>query len=179
MIFQNNYPSCWMNYSNIRQRTRQFESVTGLKVTEFDQLVSVFSGKWRNFYRIHTIEGKKRKMPMMKADKATQSLPTVEEKLFFILVYLKNYSLQEMLSASFGFSQSQASKWKKVLCPLLFDTLDSLKMLPLRDAHQVAKALENLGQTKCFQDASERLIDRPQDQDTQQEFFSGKKKPTP
>lgn len=177
MLFQNNYPSCWMNYSNIRQRTRQFESVTGLKVTEFDQLVSVFSGKWRNFYRIHTIEGKKRKMPMMKADKATQSLPTVEEKLFFILVYLKNYSLQEMLSASFGFSQSQASKWKKVLCPLLFDTLNSLKMLPLRDAHRVAQALEELGQTKCFQDASERLIDRPQDQDTQQAFFSGKKSP--
>ena len=51
-------------------------------------------------------------------------------------------------------------------------------MLPLRDAHRVAQALEELGQTKCFQDASERLIDRPQDQDTQQAFFSGKKKPT-
>jgi len=89
----------------------------------------------------------------------------------------KNYSLQEMLSASFGFSQSQASKWKKVLCLLLFNTLDSLKMLPLRDAHRVAQALENLGQTKCFQDANERLIDRPQGQDTQQEFFSGKNDP--
>ncbi len=77
-------------------------------------------------------------------------------------------------TGQFGFSQSQASKWKKVLCPLLFDTLDSLKMLPLRDAHRVAKALENLGQTKCFQDASERLVDRPQDQDTQQGFFSKK-----
>lgn len=168
-----------MNYSNIRQRAKQFESVTGLKVEEFDQLLSVFSGKWRNFYRIHTIEGKKRKGPMMNPDKPTKSLPTVEEKLFFILVYLKNYSLQEMLSASFGFSQSQASKWKKALCPLLFDSLDALKMLPLRDGHRVAQALEKLGQTQCFQDASERFIDRPGDQDTQQEFFSGKKKPTP
>ena len=167
-----------MNYSNLRQRTKQFESVTGLKVEEFDQLLSVFSGKWRNFYRIHTIEGKKRKAPIMNPDKDTKSLCTVEEKLFFILVYLKNYSLQTMLSASFGFSQSQASKWQKVLCPLLFDTLDSLKMLPLRDAHRVAQALENLGQTRCFQDAAERLIERPQDQDTQQQFFSGKKKHT-
>ncbi|MEM7163787.1 MAG: transposase family protein [Bacteroidota bacterium] len=167
-----------MNYSNLRQRTKQFESVTGLKVDEFDQLLSVFSSKWRNFYRIHTIEGKKRKAPIMNPDKDTKSLCTVEEKLFFILVYLKNYSLQTMLSASFGFSQSQASKWQKVLCPLLFDTLDSLKMLPLRDAHRVAQALENLGQTRCFQDASERLIERPQDQDTQQQFFSGKKKHT-
>ena len=176
---KNNSPSCWMNYTNIRQRTKQFESVTGLTVEEFDQLLLVFSGKWRNFYRIHTIEGKKRKVPMMKADKPTKSLPLTEQKLFFILVYLKNYSLQEMLSASFGFSQSQASKWKKILCPLLFDTLDALKMLPLRDGHRVAQVLEKLGETKCFQDASERIIDRPKDQHTQQAFFSGKKKRIP
>lgn len=168
-----------MIYTNIRQRTKQFESVTGLTVEEFDQLLSVFSGKWRNFYRIHTIEGKKRKVPMMKADKPTKSLPLIEQKLFFILVYLKNYSLQAMLSASFGFSQSQASKWKKILCPLLFDTLDALKMLPLRDGHRVAQVLEQLGETRCFQDASERIIDRPKDQHTQQVFFSGKKKRIP
>ena len=168
-----------MNYSNIRQRTKQFESVTGLTIEEFDQLLAVFSGKWRNFYRIHTIEGKKRKVPMMKANKPTKSLPLIEQKLFFILVYLKNYSIQAMLSASFGFSQSQASKWKKILCPLLFDTLDALKMLPLRDGHQVAQVLEKLGETKCFQDASERIIDRPKDPDTQQVFFSGKKKRIP
>ena len=78
----------------------------------------------------------------MNPDKDTKSLPSVEEKLFFILIYLKNYSLQEMMAASFGFSQSQASKWKKVLCPLLFDTLDALKMLPLRDGHRVAQVLE-------------------------------------
>lgn len=117
-------------------------------------------------------------MPFMNCEKDTKSLPTVAEKLFFILVYLKNYSLQEMLSASFGFSQSQASKWKKILCPLLFDTLDTLQMLPLRDGHKIASALEKLGETKCFQDASERFIYRPKDQETQEEFFSGKKKPT-
>lgn len=166
-----------MDYSNIRQRTRQFESVTGLTIEEFDQLLPVFCGKWRNFYRIHTIEGKKRKAPMMDPDKKTKSLPSVEEKLFFILVYLKNYSLQEMIAASFGFSQGQASKWKKALCPLLYDTLNALKMLPLRDGHRVAEALEKRGENKCFQDASERIIDRPADQDTQQDFYSGKKKP--
>lgn len=165
-----------MNYLNLRQRAKQFESVTGLKVEEFDHLLSVFASKWRNFYRVHTIEGKKRKAPIMNPDKATKSLPTTGDKLFFILVYLKNYSLQTMLAASFGFSQSQASKWQRVLCPLLFDTLDTLKVLPLRDPNRVAEALESLGQTKCFQDASERLIERPEDQDTQQQFFSGKKK---
>lgn len=168
-----------MNYHEIRKRTKQFESVSSLKVEEFDQLLSVFCQKWRNFYRIHTIQGKKRKAPIMNPEKDTKSLASAAEKLFFILVYLKNYNLQQMLAASFGFSQGQASRWKKVLCPLLFDTLDNLNMLPLRDGHKIAQVLANLGETKCFQDASERLINRPEDQDTQEQFYSGKKKPTP
>ena len=52
-----------MNYENVRNRQSQFESVTGLKVEEFDHLLSVFRGKWRNYYRIHNIEGKNVKRP--------------------------------------------------------------------------------------------------------------------
>lgn len=167
-----------MNYENIRNRVTQFESVTGLTVEEFDHLCSIFTGKWRNFYRIHTIEGKKRKIPNMNTHKPTKSLPTVEEKLFFILVYLKNYTLQQMMAASFGFSQPQASKWNKALSPLLYESLDALNMLPTRNGNRVAAILEKLGEDKCFQDASERLINRPKDNDTQEEFFSGKKKVT-
>ena len=165
-----------MNYQNIRTRTSQFESVTGFKVEEFDKLLSVFCGKWRNFYRIHRINGTKRKAPLMNPDKDTKSLPTVGEKLFFILVYLKNYSLQEMTAASFGFSQGQASKWQKVLTPLLHDTLKKLGTLPTRDGQKVAQILNKIGETQCFQDVSERNINRPDDQDTQEEFYSGKKK---
>jgi len=168
-----------MDYFAIRQRPRQFLSLTGLHTEEFDYLIPVFHGLWRNFYRIHTIQGKKRKQALMNPMKNTPTLATLEEKLFFILVYLKNHSLQEMMAASFGFTQSQASKWQKILCPLLCQTLDKHGMLPLRDGHQVAQKLKDIGATKCFQDASERLIQRPKDQDTQEQFFSGKKKHIP
>ena len=167
-----------MNYYKIRNRTKQFESVTGLKLDEFEKLLSIFEDKWRNFYRIHTIEGKKRKEPISNPLKDTKSLPTVAEKLFFILVYLKNYSLQEMLAASFEISQSQASKWRKTLTPLLEDTLKSLKVLPVRQGGQVALILEKLGEVICFQDATERLINRHKDDSTQEEFYSGKKNRT-
>lgn len=167
-----------MNYFKIRKRPRQFLSVTGLEVEEFDFLYSSFSARWRNFYRIHTIEGKKRKTPLINPDKQTKTLPSVEEKLFFILTYLKNHGLQEMTAASFDFSQSQASKWQKILRPLLERALGDLKMLPQRDGQKVAASLEKLEANKCFQDVSERLIERPADQDTQQEFYSGKKNPT-
>ena len=166
-----------MDYFTIRQRSSQFLSLTSLHVEEFDHLIPTFHGLWRNYYRIHTIEGKKRKMVLTNPMKDTPTLATLEEKLFFILVYLKNHSLQEMIAASFGFTQSQASKWQKVLCPLLCETLNRLGMLPLRDGTQVARKLEEIGATTCFQDASERLIQRPKDQETQEEFYSGKKKP--
>jgi hypothetical protein len=55
---------CCMNYENIRTRPKQFLNVTSLHVEEFDYLFSSFSSKWRNYYRIHTIEGKKRKAPL-------------------------------------------------------------------------------------------------------------------
>ena len=153
-----------MDYFKIRNRPRQFLSVTGLKVEEFDFLYSPFYARWRNFYRIHTIEGKKRKTPLINPDTETKTLPSVAEKLFFILTYLKNHGgLQEMTAASFDFSQSQASKWQKVLRPLLESTLNDLKMLPQRDGQQVAATLEKLGVTKCFQDVSEQLIQRPAD----------------
>ncbi len=156
-----------MNYENIRTRPKQFLSVTSLLVEEFDYLLSSFSGKWRNYYRIHTIDGKKRKAPIFNPDKNTKTLPTVEEKLFFILVYLKNYSLQEMIAASFGFSQSQASKWCKALRPLLFDSLKELHVLPNYQGEKVAQILIKLNENKCFQDVTERLINRPSDQEVQ------------
>lgn len=165
-----------MDYQKVRQRPRQFESVTGLKIEEFDFLYSSFGEQWKKFYRYHTLEGKKRKHPSTNPGKDTPSLPSIEEKLFFILVYLKNYSLQEMTAASFGFSQSNASKWVKILRPILVESLKKMGMLPEREGHKVKQMLERFGEEKCFQDVTERPINRPQDADTQREFYSGKKK---
>jgi hypothetical protein len=45
MKIENNSPAFWMNYSNINQRAKQFESVTGLTIEGFDQLLFMFSSK--------------------------------------------------------------------------------------------------------------------------------------
>lgn len=63
-----------MNYFKIRNRKKQFESVTDLKLEEFEKLLSIFEDKWRNFYRIHTIDGKKRKGPISNPLKDKQNV---------------------------------------------------------------------------------------------------------
>ena len=167
-----------MNYESIRQRKTQFESVTGLKIEEFDFLFQAFSKRWKKYYRYHTIEGKKRKHPLTNLDKETATLPSIAEKLFFILVYLKNYSLQEMMAASFGFSQSNASKWVKILRPILSDSLKDLTLLPETESGKVAQKLEQLGEQQYFLDATERPINKSLDRNTEEQFYSGKKKST-
>lgn len=167
-----------MNYTDIRQRKRQFESVTGLQVDEFDFLYEEFAVRWKKFYRYHTVEGRKRKHPLNNPGKETRVLPSIAEKLFFILVYLKNYSLQEMMAASFGFSQGNASKWVNILRPLMLESLKGLSLLPETASSGLAHKLEELGSRECILDATERPINKPLDRDTEEQFFSGKKKST-
>lgn len=165
-----------MNYTQIRQRASQFESVTGLKVEEFDYLYRVFARRWKKFYRHHTIAGSRRQYPNNNPGKDTRTLASIADKLFFVLVYLKNYSLQEMMAASFGFSQSNASKWIKVLRPILQESLRELDLLPEQCPEKVADKLVQLGEQQCILDATERPINQALDRSVEEQFYSGKKK---
>ena len=105
-----------MNYQKIREnraanRPNQFIILTSLTVEEFDALLPVFKRHWIRYYRYHTLEGKPRKYPSLNPGKETKTLPSVAEKLFFLLSYLKNYPLQHFQAASFEISQAKVSQW--------------------------------------------------------------------
>jgi hypothetical protein len=44
-------------------------------------------------------------------------LPTPEDRFFFLLTYLKTYSLQVVQGRLFGMGQSKANQWIHVLLP--------------------------------------------------------------
>jgi hypothetical protein len=44
-------------------------------------------------------------------------LPTLEDRLFFLLTYLKTYALQVVQERLFGMGQSKANQWIHVLLP--------------------------------------------------------------
>jgi Helix-turn-helix of DDE superfamily endonuclease len=69
-------------------------------------------------------------------------LATPEERLFFILVYLKTYALQVVQGRLFGMGQSKANQWIHVLLPALLTALRStLGDAPARSLTALAQRL--------------------------------------
>src|SRR5436309_11149750 len=68
-------------------------------------------------------------------------LPTPEERLLFILAYVKTYSLQVVQGRLFGMGQSKANQWIHVLLPVLLAALRTLGDAPARSLTALAQRL--------------------------------------
>ncbi|HET9224235.1 MAG TPA: transposase family protein, partial [Roseiflexaceae bacterium] len=68
-------------------------------------------------------------------------LPTPEDRLLFILTYLKTYSLQVVHGRLFGMVQGKANQWIHVLLPILLTTLRTLGDAPARSVADLARRL--------------------------------------
>jgi len=68
-------------------------------------------------------------------------LPTPEDRLFFILTYLKTYALQVVQGRLFGMGQSKANQWIHVLLPALLTALRTLGDAPARTLTALAQRL--------------------------------------
>jgi hypothetical protein len=68
-------------------------------------------------------------------------LPTPEDRLFFILTYIKTYALQVVHGRLFGMVQGKANQWIHVLLPALLAALRALGDAPARSLTALAQRL--------------------------------------
>ena len=68
-------------------------------------------------------------------------LPTPEDRLLFILVYLKAHLLQVVQGRLFGMPQNKANHWIHTLLPVLQAALRTLGDAPARSMEQLAQQL--------------------------------------
>src|SRR5438067_9748308 len=68
-------------------------------------------------------------------------LPTPEDRLLFMLVYLKTYALQVVQGRLFGMVQGKANQWIHVLLPALLAALRTLGDAPARSLTALAQRL--------------------------------------
>ena len=165
-----------MEFLNAYHNEKQFLSLTSLMPEEFDVLLKHFRPIWYKFYRTHTLTGKRRTSVFNHYRKTTRTLPTVEDKLFFLLVYIKTNPLQEFQAFTFGLSQSRVSRWINVLMPLVQKALKQLKCLPCRDGSVLRQVLQDFDIGVVTHDGMEQTIGRQTDDPAQQKEYSGKKK---
>lgn len=163
-----------INYTKIRENSTQFLAITSLYVEEFDALLPYFAQEWYKYYRQYRVDGQRRKAPFGNPMKDTKTLPTVEDKLFFILSFLKTNSLQNFHGANFDMTQGKASRWIKILKEILKEAFSKMNVLPNRNGQALRGIIENLGVKSVLQDATERSIQKNNDQGVQEDEFSGK-----
>jgi Helix-turn-helix of DDE superfamily endonuclease/DDE superfamily endonuclease len=100
-----------------------------------------------------------------------------EDKLLFILVYLKTYPLQAVMGELFGLSQPRVNSWIHRLLPVLQGALDDLGVCPERNAAHFARSQAASGaDPRLIIDGTERRRQRPKNPEKQALHYSGKKK---
>src|SRR5499425_1285162 len=131
--------------ASVRFTDRQFRPVefldfTSLTLDEFQQLVPPFEAAFQAHMAAWRLDGKPRTARQFSVYKHCP-LPTPEDRLFFILTYLKTYSLQVVQGRLFGMGQSKANQWIHVLLPALLAALRTLGDAPARSLSALAQRL--------------------------------------
>jgi hypothetical protein len=114
--------------------------LTSLTRDEFQLLVAPFETAFQAHMAAWRLDGKPRTARQFAVYKNCP-LPTPEDRLFFILTYLKMYSLQVVQGRLFGMRQSKAHQWIHVLLPALLATLRTLGDAPARSLAALAQQL--------------------------------------
>jgi hypothetical protein len=187
-----------LRFADMQSRPTEFLDFTSLTLDAFQQLVPPYEAAFQAHMATWRLDGKPRTARQFSVYKNCP-LPTPEDRLFFVLTYLKTYSIQVVQGRLFGMGQSKANQWIHVLLPALLAALRSLGDAPARsltalaqrlgvseaDATPVVAPLEAEPAPVATVPApapapllpmTERRIVRPQDPVEQKECYSGKKK---
>jgi hypothetical protein len=160
-------------YQEYADKPTEFLALTGYTRQEFDVLLPHFRASYYEWMKTHRLDGKPRGKRAY-SDYQNCPLPLTEDKLFFILNYLKTNNLQTVQGAFFGISQPKANLWIHCLHPILNQSLAALGELPARQMAAVTFA--DTEATLYLHDGTERPIQRPCDPDQQRQYYSGKKR---
>jgi Helix-turn-helix of DDE superfamily endonuclease len=129
-----------LRYRDIPTHTTDVLDLTSLTVDEFTALVPPFEAAFLDAMAEWTLHGQRRQARRYTTYKNCP-LPTPEDRLLFILVYLKQNPTQILHGRLFGMRQSKATQWIHVLLPVLRTTLRTLGDAPCRSVEALRERL--------------------------------------
>ncbi len=129
-----------IRFTDVQSRPTEFLDFTSLTLDEFQQLVPPFEAAFHARMAAWRLDGKPRTARRFTVYQHCP-LPTPEDRLFFLLTYLKTSALQVVQRRLFGMGQSKANQWIHVLLPALLAALRALGAAPARSLTALAQRL--------------------------------------
>ena len=129
-----------VRFTELQSRPMAFLDFTSLTLDEFQQLVPPFETAFQCHMAVWRMDGKPRTARRFTVYKNCP-LPTPEDRLLFILTYIKTYALQVVQGRLFGMVQGKANQWIHVLLPVLLAALRALGDAPARSLTALAQRL--------------------------------------
>ena len=129
-----------VRFADVQSRPVEFLDFTSVTLDELQQLVLPFEAAFQAHMAAWRMDGKPRTARRFTVYQ-TCPLPTPEDRLLFILTYLKTYALQVVHGRLFGMVQGKANQWIHVLLPVLLAALRTLGDAPARSLTTLAQRL--------------------------------------
>jgi hypothetical protein len=129
-----------VRFTDVQARPTEFLDLTSLTLDEFQQLVPPCEAAFHAYLAAWRLDGKPRTTRRCTVYKHCP-LPTPDDRLFFLLTYLKTDALQVVQGRLFGRGQSKAHQWLHVLLPVLRAALRPLGDAPARSRTALAQRL--------------------------------------
>src|ERR1700748_2114932 len=130
-----------VRFADVRFRPAEFLDFTSLTVEEFEILIPPFEAACQAHMTLWCLDGTPRTSRRFSIYR-TCPLATPEDRLFFLLTYLKTYTLQVDQGRLLGMGQSKANQWIHVLLPALLAALRDLGDAPSRCLTALAQRLD-------------------------------------
>lgn len=155
---------------------RTVKAIIGMSREKFDKLALVFA---KSYDETQQERLKNQEIKKIRSGGLQGVFKNHEERLFFLLYYLKTYPTFDNLGFHFDLSPGHAHDYIKAYMPILERALINLNVFPNRNFETIQdfkQVIENLDE--IIVDGVEVPCVRPSDKATQEARYSGKKNAT-
>jgi hypothetical protein len=129
-----------LSYLAVNAKPLELMALTSLTIAEFELLVPEFEKAFQEHMTQWRLDGQARTKRRYTTYQNCP-LPTAEDRLLFVLSYVKSNPLQSNHGLLFGMSQGKTNVWLHVLLPVLRTTLRKLGVAPARSVRELAARL--------------------------------------
>lgn len=162
-----------MRYESLRKRPRHFQSFTGFKVDEFDDLVNTIKENWQSV-RAEKYKRKDERQRKVGGGRKL-ALPDIQNRLIVFLVYTKLYPSYLLCEYLFQVDESNICRIVQELSLVLSGKIvidrNRKKITTLEELREIIPNLDEV-----LLDATEQKIPRPSKKQARKAYYSGKKR---